>query len=330
VSLIYFALNRLENKSDKSNSMHGDRPSEHISANEYFLPSEKTGMPLWLIVLLVLSCVGMLAGWMLTRQIKDIEGRGQEISHSQKVSGEKIITPLTISDLLPQQKTELELLESHPMQSQNSELPMNLNQLNEEKNLLALKKEMTRSNSNKSPEEAENTPQEIAKDIKPVKQEIASLIEIKVESNKVNVKQNNKKNTSKLAEVNKKTDEEINTQEINRLIYAIKAAVKGGKNVEADVSLAKLQLLLEPESMTLLHLQAWRQMNGGDQELSRSIYQQIISRNPEDEIAAINLAVMLWKSGNHNEAKRVIEAIAEKRPDSEVVQNYRRQFGERK
>jgi Flp pilus assembly protein TadD len=330
VSLIYFALNRLENKSDKSNSMHGDRPSEHISANEYFLPSEKTGMPLWLIVLLVLSCVGMLAGWMLTRQIKDIEGRGQEISHSQKVSGEKMITPLTISDLLPQQKTELELLESHPMQSQNSELPMNLNQLNEEKNLLALKKEMTRSNSNKSPEEAENTPQEIAKDIKPVKQEIASLIEIKVESNKVNVKQNNKKNTSKLAEVNKKTDEEINTQEINRLIYAIKAAVKGGKNVEADVSLAKLQLLLEPESMTLLHLQAWRQMNGGDQELSRSIYQQIISRNPEDEIAAINLAVMLWKSGNHNEAKRVIEAIAEKRPDSEVVQNYRRQFGERK
>jgi hypothetical protein len=330
VSLIYFALNRLDNKSDKSNSLQGDRPSEHISANEYFLHAEKTGMPLWLIVLLVLSCIGVLAGWMLTRQIKDLEGGRQESIHSQKVSGEKLNAPLTVPDLLPKQKTEMELVERHLVSSQSSELPMNSNGLNDEKNVLALNAATINSDSNESPKEAEFSPLQMEENIKPVKQEIASLIEIKVESNNAFIKQNSKKTTSKLSEVYKKTDEEINSQEINRLIFAIKAAVKGGKNAEADASLAKLQLLLEPESMTLLHLQAWRQMNGGDQELSKSIYQQIITRNPEDEIAAINLAVMLWKSGNHSEAKKVIETIAENRPDSEVLQNYRRQFGEKK
>ena len=330
MSLIYFALNRLDDKSDKSNSMHGDRPSEHINANEYFLPVEKTGMPLWLIVLLILSCIGVLTGWLLTRQVKEITGGQNESIYLQKVNEEKVIAPSSNSEILPKQKTEIDQFENHLVVEKNSGLPENLSGLNEGSTQLVLNTASSEIKKSEQLNEIDAAAPEVVKLVRPAKQEIASLIEIKVESNKVGAKQNTRKSNSKIDEVDKKADVEMNSQEINRLIFDIKSAVKGGKNVEADSLLSKLQLMLEPESMTLLHLQAWRQMNGGDQELSKSIYQQIITRNPEDEVAAINLAVMLWKSGKHNEAKKIIEAIAENRPDSEVVQNYRRQFGEKK
>lgn len=330
MSLIYFALNRLENKSDTSNSLQGKHLSEKINANEYLLPTEKTGIPLWLLVILGLSCIGVLAGWFLTRQIKEIEEGVRENIHSQKVIEQKLSVP-PIPTLLPEQKTEGDLVKGKLVKEISSDLPVDLVNGNNEQTPLALNK-IASDDSIKTQllKEPETTHQDTTQVVTPVKQEVSSLIEIKVESNNENIKRNTKKSSSKVDEIYKKTEVEVNSQQIKQLIYAIKAAVKADKSAESDALLAKLQLLLEPESMTLLHLQAWRQMNGGDQEISKSIYQQIISRNPEDEIAAINLALILWKSGNHNEARKVIETISVNRPDSEAVQNYRRQFGERK
>ncbi|MFZ6818300.1 tetratricopeptide repeat protein [Undibacterium sp. Ji22W] len=124
--------------------------------------------------------------------------------------------------------------------------------------------------------------------------------------------------------------ESMNVQEISRLTQSIKSAISAGKKSEADDMIAQLEKRLEPESLTLLHLKAWRQMQGGNPQQAISLYQQISERNPDDETAAINLALLLWRSGQQTEARKVINTIAERKPDSEIVQSYYRQFGVQK
>jgi len=84
---------------------------------------------------------------------------------------------------------------------------------------------------------------------------------------------------------------------------------------------------LPPESITLLQLRAWYKMQSGDKTQAISLYRQIVGRIPDDETATVNLALLYWKAGQQDEARHLIGALAERRPESETVQRYSRQFG---
>ena len=121
--------------------------------------------------------------------------------------------------------------------------------------------------------------------------------------------------------------DEINPEETNRLTQAVKRAIQAGQNEEAANLLKQLATRLPPESITLLRLNAWHRMQSGDEAQAMALYRQIGERLPGDESAGINLALLNWKAGRQEEARRVIAALAERHPESETVQRYSRELG---
>ncbi|WP_114972739.1 tetratricopeptide repeat protein [Rhodoferax ferrireducens] len=121
--------------------------------------------------------------------------------------------------------------------------------------------------------------------------------------------------------------DEINPEETNRLTQAVKRAIQAGQNEEATNLLKQLATRLPPESITLLRLNAWHRMQSGDEAQAMVLYRQIGERIPGDESAGINLALLNWKAGRQEEARRVIGALAERHPESETVQRYSRELG---
>jgi tetratricopeptide (TPR) repeat protein len=197
----------------------------------------------------------------------------------------------------------------------------------------------------------ENT-KEINKDSNKVEQtkpkakpELVSKIEFTVESKAVNgdktmptssTKKSELKSTKKqtnaqaLAAANassKTTNTGLSQEEIQGMVKSFKSLIQSGKRAEAYEILDVMKRNLAPESLTLLNLRAWGELKMGDQNLALTLYQQIVERSPDDESAAINLAVLYWKKGMQAEAKKTIEAISEVYPNSNVVQQYSRQFG---
>lgn len=197
----------------------------------------------------------------------------------------------------------------------------------------------------------ENT-KEINKDSNKVEQtkpkakpELVSKIEFTVESKAVNgdktmptssTKKSELKSTKKqtnaqaLAAANassKTTNTGLSQEEIQGMVKSFKSLIQSGKRAEAYEILDVMKRNLAPESLTLLNLRAWGELKMGDQNLALTLYQHIVERSPDDESAAINLAVLYWKKGMQAEAKKTIEAISEVYPNSSVVQQYSRQFG---
>lgn len=120
---------------------------------------------------------------------------------------------------------------------------------------------------------------------------------------------------------------EINPEETRRLTFEVKRAIQAKKTEEAQALLQQLETRLPAESITLLRLNAWNRMQGGDQVQAMALYRQIVQRLPGDESASINLALLHWQSGQQVEAKRLMGALAERHPESDVVQRYSREFG---
>ena len=121
--------------------------------------------------------------------------------------------------------------------------------------------------------------------------------------------------------------EDKTNQEVAMLIAGVKTAIQTGRKTDADNLLQQLQTKLDPDSLTLIHLKAWRQMQGGDATQAMNLYLHIMNRNPEDEVAAINLALLQWRGGQQVEARKTIAAIYARKPESEQLQAYARQFG---
>jgi Tetratricopeptide repeat len=121
--------------------------------------------------------------------------------------------------------------------------------------------------------------------------------------------------------------EEIDPVETDKMTQAVRRAIQAGKNDEAQGLLKQLATRLPPESITLLRLNAWYRMQSGDQAQAMSLYRQIGERIPGDESAGINLALLHWKAGQQEEARRLIGALAERHPESETVQRYSRELG---
>ena len=123
------------------------------------------------------------------------------------------------------------------------------------------------------------------------------------------------------------TPEQWSAEESNQLTQAIKGAIQAGHNEETEKLLAQLGARLPPESITLLNLRAWYKLQSGHQAEAMSLYRQIVARIPGDETASINLALLHWKAGQQDEARRLINNLIERHPESESAQAYGRQFG---
>lgn len=123
------------------------------------------------------------------------------------------------------------------------------------------------------------------------------------------------------------TSDEIHPEETERLVRAITLAINSGKTAEAESLLTQLGERLPAESITLLRLRAWQNMQNGDQVKALALYRQIVQRLPEDEPASINLALLYWKAGQLDEARRLIAALAQRHPESSTLERYSHEFG---
>ena len=119
----------------------------------------------------------------------------------------------------------------------------------------------------------------------------------------------------------------LDPQETEQLTKAVTVAIQAGKTDEAQNLLKQLATRLPPESITLLRLDAWHSMQGGNPARAMVLYRQIVERMPDDESAGINLALLHWKSGQRDEARRLIGVLAERHPESNTVQKYNRELG---
>lgn len=118
--------------------------------------------------------------------------------------------------------------------------------------------------------------------------------------------------------------------DLNSLAMAAKQAIDAGNKEQAEAMLGQLAAHLPPESVTILRLRAWQALRNNDQSRAMALYGQIVEHLPDDESASINLAVLNWKTGQQDEARRIVGLLAERRPDSETVRRYVVQFGERR
>lgn len=129
--------------------------------------------------------------------------------------------------------------------------------------------------------------------------------------------------------VHKPTQAQPAVDDLNRLAMNAKQAIEDGNKDKAESLLKQLAASLPPESITLLRLRAWQALHNGENPKAMAIYEQIVQRLPGDESASVNLAVLNWKTGKRDEARRIVAALAERYPDSETVRRYVVQFGER-
>ena len=119
----------------------------------------------------------------------------------------------------------------------------------------------------------------------------------------------------------------LDPQETEQLIKAVTLAIQAGRQGEAQNLLKQLAVRLPSESITLLRLNAWHSMQGGDPARAMALYRQIVERMPDDESAGINLALLHWKAGQTDEARRLMGSLAERHPESNTVQKYNRELG---
>ncbi|MBR7800855.1 tetratricopeptide repeat protein [Undibacterium fentianense] len=355
MSLIYNALNKLEKKLENGTP----NPIGSVSADQYVLVTKPAGMPGWVKFLLALCVLGVVAGWLAMTVLRDqIQALKQGLDASSVAAKKSDSTPA------PKQPQEMAVPNGNADTSPTANVDKNLEQ-DLKAMLNAAANENVKTEGKSDPTSPELKPAAIGAQIAKIQQEAVanvaaaaaaneqetqvvpereiSHVEIRVETpNSSNSMQGTKaraekSSASKVAKLEKNAKpaaapsaEELNSQDVARLTLAIKSAIQVGKKTEADELIAQLQTKLDPESLTLLHLKAWRQMQGGDQQQAIHWYQQIVGRNPEDEIAAVNLSLLYWRAGQKNEARKVIVDIAERKPDSEIVQTYSRQFGVQK
>jgi Flp pilus assembly protein TadD len=124
----------------------------------------------------------------------------------------------------------------------------------------------------------------------------------------------------------KSVNETSTSGDTEKLIIVARQAIEAGNHALATTTIAQLTKIFPPESITLLRLRAWQALRNNEQALAITLYGQLVERLPDDESSAINLAVLNSKAGNRDEARRIINRLAEHHPDSEVVQSYLAKF----
>jgi len=111
------------------------------------------------------------------------------------------------------------------------------------------------------------------------------------------------------------------------LVYRCNEAIRNNNLPEADAQIKIMTQFLPKDSLTLLRMRAWYALAAKQDDEARLLYRQILARVADDENAGINLAILEARAGHVDEAKRILNDLANRNPDSERLTTVRQAFG---
>lgn len=120
------------------------------------------------------------------------------------------------------------------------------------------------------------------------------------------------------------TDHEV---VVMNLVYRCNEAIRNNNLVDAEAQIKVMTQLLPSQSLTLLRMKAWYALSAGQEDEARQWYRQLLDRVANDENAGINLAILEARAGRVDEAKKILNSLANHTPDSEQLNTVRQAFG---
>lgn len=120
------------------------------------------------------------------------------------------------------------------------------------------------------------------------------------------------------------TDHEV---VVMNLVYRCNEAIRNNNLSEAEAQIKIMTQLLPAQSLTLLRMKAWYALSAGKDDEARQLYRQLLDRVVNDENAGINLAILEARAGRIDEAKQILNSLANHVPDSEQLNTVRQAFG---
>jgi|GEM_PF-4489839 Thioredoxin domain-containing protein len=114
---------------------------------------------------------------------------------------------------------------------------------------------------------------------------------------------------------------------IMNLVHRCNEAIYNNNFAEAESQIKIMTQLLPDQSLTLLRMRAWYAVSSGDDSEARKLYRQMLDRTTNDENAGINLAILEARAGRVDEAKKILNNLANHHPDSEQLNAVRQAFG---
>lgn len=113
---------------------------------------------------------------------------------------------------------------------------------------------------------------------------------------------------------------------IELLFARFVASMRVNQKEEAAHTLALLERRLPQGSLVLLRAQAWAHLSSGRDAQAAHLYRTVLERMPGDEGAAINLASILSRSRQQEEARSILADAVRLRPDSTALRAALDQF----
>ncbi len=109
---------------------------------------------------------------------------------------------------------------------------------------------------------------------------------------------------------------------LNALGYTL--VEKTRRYQEAEKYLKKA-LSIKPDSAVIIDSYGWLKYKQGDLEQALQLIRQAYEKQPETEIAA-HLAEILWKKGDHDEARAIYEKALRQHPDDKYLLKFKKDF----
>ncbi|MDR1530159.1 MAG: tetratricopeptide repeat protein [Burkholderiales bacterium] len=110
-------------------------------------------------------------------------------------------------------------------------------------------------------------------------------------------------------------------------VYRFNEAIRNNNLIEAESQLRIMKQFLPEQSLTLLRMRAWYALSANQEAEARKLYRQLLDRVANDENAGINLAILEARSGRVDEAKKILNDLANRIPYSEQLNIVRQAFG---
>ncbi len=104
------------------------------------------------------------------------------------------------------------------------------------------------------------------------------------------------------------------------------AAMKNNQTADAERELSALKERLPAGSLGVLRAQAWFDLRAGNDTAAAGQYKAILERMPGDEEAAINLASIQSRRGQHEDARATLDGALRLSPDSAALRSALAQY----
>lgn len=113
--------------------------------------------------------------------------------------------------------------------------------------------------------------------------------------------------------------QDVDARDVRQTIAAMEQARIAGDRDAVHAGLRALSGTLRPDSLTLLRMQAWVAHGDGDLGEAERLYRTIADRVPDDQNAAVNLALLQARHGDIEAARARLQALATRKPASAQV-----------